>query len=130
MTTFRVKSLLCLSETILMGLDSELCVFPALFQWRDQTARSRDDSVDFVLPKRQLLNISKAKPSTVKQLKQVLKGSALLLELREDKNEIHLNVPITSMQSSLKAIYRSRSPPFAASSMVGCLSAWVLLGQH
>lgn len=41
-----------------------------LFTWRDKTARERDESVEYVINKSQLLNIALALPTTAKELKK------------------------------------------------------------
>ena len=46
----------------------------ALYAWRDRTARERDESLDYILSRRQLLNIARALPSTPKELKRSLCG--------------------------------------------------------
>ena len=46
----------------------------ALYAWRDRTARERDESLDYILSRRQLLNIARGLPSNPKELKRSLCG--------------------------------------------------------
>jgi exosome complex exonuclease RRP6 len=44
--------------------DQQLSVFAALYDWRDKVAREEDESLGYVLSRNQLLNISKALPTS------------------------------------------------------------------
>jgi exosome complex exonuclease RRP6 len=48
--------------------DKQLKVFKELFKWRDEVARSEDESVRYVLPNHMLREISESLPTTVKDL--------------------------------------------------------------
>lgn len=43
-----------------------------LYQWRDEVARERDESLEFVLPKQHLLNLAMSLPGNAKEMKAVL----------------------------------------------------------
>ncbi|BDA42121.1 probable exosome component 10 at N-terminal half [Coccomyxa sp. Obi] len=74
----------------------QLAVFAGLYAWRDRTARQRDESVGFVLPKSQILKLAKRAPSSVHDLRAVLgiqgrRSSPLLVELAGEVVEVIQN---------------------------------------
>ncbi|KAF6250785.1 hypothetical protein COO60DRAFT_1705427 [Scenedesmus sp. NREL 46B-D3] len=70
---------------------ANLAVFGALFAWRDSTARALDESVQYVMPKAALLELSRAAPQGAAEVRRLLGsgsglagGSGLLLERAEE----------------------------------------------
>ncbi|CAL8468190.1 g7729 [Coccomyxa elongata] len=74
----------------------QLAVFAGLYAWRDRTARQRDESTGFVLPKSLLLKLAKRAPCSAHDLRAVLgiqgrRSSPLLMELAGEVVEVIQN---------------------------------------
>jgi len=53
--------------------DQQLAVFAALYAWRDEIARERDESPGFVMSRANMVEVAKAVPQSHKSLKVILK---------------------------------------------------------
>lgn len=53
--------------------DQQLAVFAALYEWRDEIARERDESPGFVMSRANMVEVAKAVPQSHKTLKAILK---------------------------------------------------------
>jgi exosome complex exonuclease RRP6 len=53
--------------------DQQLAVFAALYEWRDEIARERDESPGFVMSRANMVEVAKAVPQSHKTLKSILK---------------------------------------------------------
>ena len=57
-------------EGCLEGFAESQSMATGLYSWRDKTAREKDESVEFVLSRQQMLNLAVALPKTAKDLKK------------------------------------------------------------
>lgn len=63
----------------------QVCSVCRLFNWRDQIAREEDESVNFILPNRSLLTLSKALPQSSAEIDRMLQRVSPVLSGRLDE---------------------------------------------
>lgn len=74
-----------LSRTPASLTKQQFAVFRALHQWRDETAREQDDSINYVMPNHLLFTIARALPSTRAELLSTAQPATQTIRLRADE---------------------------------------------
>ena len=76
-------------------------VFKLLYKWRDYVARLYDESVDFILPMRDLVAIAEDMPTSCKELYEGQRFTNVAVQLKETLDDLVLEELCRLIQSKL-----------------------------